>query len=87
MPVFLGHISFPQQDYFLLLSIVSRQKKIQLNQGNLAGPILENKVNSVSDLNKEQFIMLEKHSPDEIQTQHCLVLAQDTTSDLHCVYL
>lgn len=48
---------------------MSRQKKIQLNQGNLAELILENKVNSVSDLNKEQFILLEKHCPDEIQTQ------------------
>lgn len=59
---------------------------IQLNQGNLAGPILENTVNSVSDLNKEQFIMLEKHCRDEIQTQ-CLMLTQDTFQIWICVYL
>lgn len=29
------------------------KKETQLNQGNLAGLILENEVNSVSDLNKE----------------------------------
>lgn len=62
--------------YFISLARVfssafhcQQTKKIQFNQGNLAGPILENKVNPVSDLNKEQFIMLEKHCPDEIQTQ------------------